>query len=959
MADGELIARSRELADALEQQAATSEILRLIAHVRSTAQPVFERIAAAALKLFGASSANVFAFDGGLLHAAALAIGDSEARAAVRKLFPRPPGRDTAAGRAVLAHDVVAIPDVLEERDDGVDGASVAGVRSVLSVPLMHEGSPWGAITVGRPEPGAFPERQIALLRTFADLAVMAIDKVRSSDELEARDRELAEAVEQQAATSEILRVISRSPADVRPVFETIVASAARLCEANFALVMLHESGRLSLAAHTHCTREFADYLAGGFSVDRETTSGRAVLERRPVQIVDFLAEPGIRPTPAHRTEGVRTVISVPMIRDDRLLGVVNTWRREVRPFSQKQIALLQTFANQAVMAIENVRLFKELEVRNQELTEAVEQQTATNEILRVISRSPAEVQPVFETIAAAALKLCDASSANMFTFDGRLLHVAALAMASPEGAAAVRRLFPRPPDRGLAASRAILTRGVVAIHDTAADPDYQLQNAAQLGFSSVLSIPLMRDGEPIGAIAVGRRDPGPFPEKQVALLQTFADQAVIAIENVRLFKELEARTTQLARLVEQLRALSEVGQAVSSTLDLETVLSTIVSRATQLASMDGGAIYEYEEGREEFRLHATDRLPDELVEALRSMPIPKGEGAIGRLATTGEPVAISDIMDEGMYQSRARDILSRLNYRSLLAVPLLREDRLLGGLAVNRKTPGEFEPHVVDLLKSFATQSALAIHNARLYREIEDKSRQLEVASRHKSAFLANMSHELRTPLNAIIGFTRIVMRRSQDRLELKQYENLEKILTSAQNLLSLINAILDLAKVEAGRVEVNLGEVQLAPMLEQCMRTVEPLIKETVTQVKAFDRELPSVMVDEEKLRQIVLNLLSNAAKYTVSGSIQVRARTANGSIELAVIDTGIGIAAEKLDLIFEEFEQADARSTREYGGTGLGLAIARRLARLMGGDIRAESALGAGSTFTLTLPIRSPSS
>jgi signal transduction histidine kinase len=384
-------------------------------------------------------------------------------------------------------------------------------------------------------------------------------------------------------------------------------------------------------------------------------------------------------------------------------------------------------------------------------------------------------------------------------------------------------------------------------------------------------------------------------------------------------------------------------------------VLSRIVSLATQLASMDGGAIYEYEEEREEFRLHATDRLPDELVEALRSGPIPKGEGAIGRLATNGEPVAISDIRDEGMYQSRVREILLRLNYRSLLAVPLLREERLLGALAVNRKSPGDFEPQVVDLLRSFATQSALAIQNARLYREIEEKSRQLEVVSRHKSAFLANMSHELRTPLNAIIGFTRIVMRRSQERLEPKQYENLEKILASAQSLLSLINAILDLAKVEAGRVEVNAGEVQLGPVLEQCLRTVEPLTKDTVMTVKDFASDLPSMVVDEEKLRQVVINLLSNAAKYTSSGSIRLRARSANGSVEIAVADTGIGIAAEKLEVIFEEFEQADARSTREYGGTGLGLAIARRLARLMGGDIRVESAQGIGSTFTLTVPIR----
>jgi signal transduction histidine kinase len=768
-----------------------------------------------------------------------------------------------------------------------------------------------------------------------------------------ARSRELADALEQQAATREILRVISRSPGDVQPVFDTIVASAARLCEANFALVMLHDDGWLSLAAHTACTPAFADYLARGFPVNRETVSGRAVLERKPVQVADFLADPGVRPTPAHHAECVRTVLSVPMLRGDRLLGVVNTWRREVRPFSPRQISLLQTFADQAVIAIDNARLLEELGARNRELTEAVEQQTATSEILRAISRSPTEVP--FDTIAEAALKLCDATSANMFTFDGELLHVAALAMASAEGATAVRRLFPRPPDRGLAASRAILARGVVAIHDTSADPEYQLSNAERWGFRSVLSIPLMRHGKPLGAIAVGRPVPGTFPEKQVALLQTFADQAVIAIENVRLFKELEARTLQLARSVEQLRALSEVGQAVSSTLDLETVLSTIVSRATQLASMDAGAIYEYDERREEFRLHAADRLPDELVEALRSSPIPRGEGAVGRLATTGEPVVIRDILDARLYQSRVRELLLRLEFRSLLAVPLLREDRLLGGLVVNRKSPGEFAPEVIDLLKSFATQSAMAIQNARLYREIGDKSRQLEIASRHKSAFLANVSHELRTPLNAIIGFTRIVMRRSQERLEPKQYENLERILTSAESLLSLINALLDLAKVEAGRVELNPTEVRLAPVLEQCMRSVEPLIKETVTQGKDLDPELPALWVDEEKLRQIVINLLSNAAKYTSSGSIQVRARSADGAVELAVSDTGIGVPADKLDLIFEEFEQADARSTREYGGTGLGLAISRRLARAMGGDIRAESTPGAGSTFTLSLPIR----
>ena len=267
-------------------------------------------------------------------------------------------------------------------------------------------------------------------------------------EDLDTRSRELAEAFDQQAATAEILRVISRSPADLQPVFDTILANALRLCDANWAFVVRHQDGWLSLAARTDCTHEFAEYLAAGFPVDRETTVGRAALERKPVQVLDFMAEPGMRVTPAHRSESVRTVLAVPLLREDRLLGVIALRRREVRAFSEKQIALLQTFADQAVIAIENVRLFNELEARNRELTEALEQQTATSEILRVLSRSPTDAQPVFDTIAAAAMKLCDASSANVLTFDGKLIHVAAMKMLNPEAAEALRRLYPRPPDR-------------------------------------------------------------------------------------------------------------------------------------------------------------------------------------------------------------------------------------------------------------------------------------------------------------------------------------------------------------------------------------------------------------------------------------------------------------------------------------------------------------------------------
>ncbi len=784
-----------------------------------------------------------------------------------------------------------------------------------------------------------------------AAVAAAAGARTRSSS------RELAEAREQLAATSEILHVIARSPGDVQPVFDTIVTRAARLCEANFAFVVLDDGGRLLLAARTDCTPEFAAFLQQGKLASRASATGRAALERRPVQILDFLAEPDVVVTPAHRAEGVRTVLAVPLLRDERLLGVISIWRREVRAFSERQIELLRTFADQAVIAIENTRNFVELRARNRELSEALEQQTATSEILRVISCSRTDTQPVFETIVEAAMSLCRATSANVFTFDGVLLHLVAIRVVSPEVEPMLRRIFPRPPDRCSAASWAVMARQVVTVPDVLLDPEYIFRAGAKLGFRSVLGVPLMRDATPIGAIAIGRSQPGPFPDKQIALLKTFADQAVIAIENVRLFRELEARTAELTRSVQQLQALAEVGQAVSSTLDLATVLRTIASRAIELSGMDGGAIFEYDEGRAEFRLHATDGLPDELVAALRSTPIPKGEGAIGRLATNGEPVAVPDIRDAALYRSPVRRVLTRLGYRSLLAVPLLREDRLLGGLVVNRRRPGDFEPRVIELLKTFATQSALAIQNARLFKELEDKGRQLEIASRHKSAFLANMSHELRTPLNAIIGFTRIVLRHAHEQLEPKQVENLDKILASGQHLLSLINSILDLAKVEAGHVELRPAEVQPARVLEQCLRTIEPLVKDGVSLQRDFDGELAPMSVDEERLRQIVINLLSNAAKFTAQGAIGLPARAHDGRLAVTVCDTGIGIAADKLDLIFEEFEQTDASSTRVHGGTGLGLAIARRLARLMGGDIGVASVPAAGSTFTLTLPIGHP--
>jgi signal transduction histidine kinase len=411
-----------------------------------------------------------------------------------------------------------------------------------------------------------------------------------------------------------------------------------------------------------------------------------------------------------------------------------------------------------------------------------------------------------------------------------------------------------------------------------------------------------------------------------------------------------------LTRSVGELKALGEVGQAVSSTLDVETVLSKIASHAITLAGVDGGSIFEYEAEREEFHIRATVGLPDELVTAMRAVPIRKGEGVLGQLAITPEPVEIADIADERVYKSSVRDKLIRHGFRSLLAVPLLRENNLLGGLSVNRRSAGGFDPQVVELLQTFAAQSALAIQNARLFREIEDKSRQLETASRHKSEFLANMSHELRTPLNAIIGFSEVLSERMFGEVNEKQSEYLADILESGRHLLSLINDILDLSKIEAGRMELEPSDFNLPGAIENTLVLVrERAQRRGIYLERTVDSRLGIIHADERKVKQVLLNLLSNALKFTPEGGrIEVLAGLRDGVAEIAVKDTGVGIAAEDQDAVFEEFRQVGTAS-KKVEGTGLGLAISRKFIELHGGKIWVDSQPGNGATFTFTLPHR----
>jgi GAF domain-containing protein len=962
----ELEARNTDLGESLERQTATAEILRVISSSPTDVHPVFEAILANATRLCAAERGIVFYYDGRAFHAAACRGLSPEAEAYFRDPARPEPTPASGLGRMLASRRPVQIEDITD--DDAFRAGDplrmrtvrLLGARTAVWLPLLKGDEVIGAMTIYRQEVRRFTDKQIELVQTFADQAVIAIENVRLFKELEARNAALTTSLEQQTATSEILRVISGAQQDVQPVFDTIVESAARLCHASTAAVFRVEGGMVHHPANYGGSPEMLAAARARYPqpIDRNTAPGAAILTRSVVQIVDSEA-PDV---PEHirvvgRLLSFRSAVAVPMRREDEAVGAIVVTRAAPGHFAEAEIDLLKTFADQAVIAIENVRLFKELEAKNAALAETLEQQTATGEILRAISGSPTDVQPVFETIVRSALRLLDGRTAMVLRVVGDALHLAALTGTSDAPDETVRTTFPVHVSKAGPAWHAIENRRPYVVVDTETDPvvtDNIRRTAPLRGYRSMVLVPMIREGRSIGVIAVTRQPPGGFTDDEVELLQTFADQAIIAIENVRLFTELQARTADLTRSVGELEAMGEVGRAISSTLDLERVLDTIVSRANELAGTDGGAIYEYEEATGRFHLRATHNFAADFVAVLRQTPLEPGEGAVGRAGTLREPVQIPNIAEAGGYASRVKDALVAGGYRALLAVPLLSEDEVVGALVVNRRAPGEFAPRVVELLRTFATQSAVAIVNARLFREIEDKSRELEAANRHKDEFLASMSHELRTPLNAVIGFSEVLLERMFGEVNPKQEEYLNDILVSGRHLLSLINDILDLAKIEAGRMELDVEEFDLAPAIDNAL----VLIRERATRKGlALDTRLASglgsVRGDQRKIKQVLVNLLSNAVKFTPEGGrIEVRAERVDGHVEVSVADTGIGIAPEDHEAVFEEFRQVGADYAKKHEGTGLGLALSRKFVELHGGRIWLKSQPGEGSTFTFTI-------
>src|SRR6516165_3192573 len=975
---------TRDLKDAL---AATSEVLRVISGSPSDAQPVFDTIAKSAARLCKAQFCHVFRFDGRLVHFEATHGCAPEVTAVARSAYPMMPGRGSAAGRSILSGTVEEIPDIHADRDyERGHMAEIMNFRSIVSVPMLKDGHPIGAIALARSKTGHFPKQQIDLLRTFAAQAVIAIENVRLFRAEQQRTRELTESLEQQTATSEVLRVISKSPADLKPVFQAMLENATRICEAKFGTLYRFESNAFHWVAQVGAPLEFAKFLrqrgpfqpppgtmldhvlrtkqvrhtadetaeavlgpsaqlGGARSVvavpmlKDDALIGAIIIYRQEVQpftdkqialVQNFAAQaviaientrllnelreslqqqtatadvlkvisssPGelapvfqsmlvkavqiceakfgvlfrcyhdsefhaaawvgvtpeyeeslrkrqsFRPaadaplgrllrtkelvhtadelaekssSPAAKYGGARSLVAVPMRKDNELVGAFVIYRTEVRPFATKQIELVQNFAAQAVIAIENARLLSELHQRTADLTESLERQTATSEVLQVISSSTFDLEKVFGTLLETAMRLCESTVAGIWLADGD--HFKLAAARGPSDFVKFATEHPVKRSRGTVTGRTALEGKLLHIPDVLADPEYTASDYQSRGqYRSALGVPLLRQGETIGVFTLSRSEAMPFNTAQIELVQNFAAQAVVAVENTRLLNELRQSLQQQTATAEVLKVISR------STFDLQTVLDTLMESAARLCDADKATITRERDGA--FYSAEAYGFSREFMDYVKDIPIKAEKGsASGRALLEGRVIHIPDVKTDPEYTWV--ETQRRGDYRTILCVPMLREGVPIGVLILTRSEARPFTDKQIELVTTFADQAAIAIENVRLFDEIQDKSRQLEEASQHKSQFLANMSHELRTPLNAILGYTELMTDGAYGEPSEKMLGILKRLEANGKHLLGLINDVLDLSKIEAGQLVLELSDYSVQDIAQTVRSTLEPL--------------------------------------------------------------------------------------------------------------------------------------
>ena len=986
---------TRERNEALEQQAAAADVLKVISRSTFDLQSVLDKLTESAARLCDAEMAGITREHDGAYYYAAVYNYPSELHEFLRNLRHERT-RGTVTGRALLDGKTIHLPDVTRDPEYKHELAQKAGFRTVLGVPLLREGTAIGVIVLTRSRRRPFNEKQIELVTTFADQAVIAIENVRLFEAEQQRTRELTELLEQQTATSELLSVISQSKFELQPILQSVVDTAARLCRAEQSMIYRLEGGVYRFAAAASGQPIPPAYL----KIERQTpispgpgtVVGRAAMNRRVVLIEDAWTDPLYEKKEDAKIGGVHSMIGVPLMREGQPIGVMGLARTRVDPFAQREIDLVTTFADQAVIAIENVRLFEAEQQRTRELTESLEQQTATLEVLGAISGSPGELDPVFKAILENAARICQAQFGTLNIYDGSAFHNVAQHNAPPQFAMRLGQVIRPHPESGLA--YVARTRQTAHIDDIRTrqpylEGDKAVVDLADLaGARTLLIVPMLKEGKLIGAIAIYRREVRPFTDKQIELVQNFASQAVIAIENTRLLNELRQRTDELDRSVGELRALGEVSQAVNSTLELETVLSTIVAKAVQLSSTEAGAIYVFDNAQREFHLRATYGMDHELIEALTQRHIGLDAPNITPAFLEGEPIQVPDLR-EGI-SSAANEIILSAGFRALLVTPLVRGEEIVGMLVVRRRTPGVLPQNTIDLIKTFAAQSAVAIENARLFQHIEASLEDLRTAQdrlvqTEKLASLgqltAGIAHEIKNPLNFVNNFSGVSTELIDELRDVLSGISIDhKARTEINELTDTLRGNLDKVVQHGKRADAIVKNMLLHSRQgsgEHRAVDINALVEESlnlayhgaraekqgfnITLERSFDSAAGEVDLFPQEITRALLNLISNgfyaATKRKVEadgGNYEPRLAAATKNlgdrVEIRIRDNGTGIPPEVKEKLFNPFF-----TTKPAGeGTGLGLSISHDIiVKQHGGSIEVDTQPGEFTEFRIILP------